>query len=171
MKQKYNRYISFSTNSPSLPKFRKSYISQHSKFVHSSWLIKEDLDREVTLNETQYTIYGLWDVLGPKAIIMLKPVKEGSYYLADSHEVANALGYLRMRNTVTGVEHNWDMGKKRGQLIAVHTQQPEEERSVDVDEDMEGEFVKYTEEAEEFVDPLIKALQDDIIDDGDISAH
>ena len=97
---------------------------------------------------------------------MLKPIEGGPYFIADSKIVANALGYTRMRNAVTGVEHKFDMiGKKY--VVAIPITPIVDDEDVE-DEDTENE----DEDGDEgFVDPLIKALEDDITDDGDTSNY
>ena len=158
---KVNKYITLTTNSPSLPKFRKEYLNQHSRFIHCSWLLKEDLDREVTLNDIKYTVFGLWEIVGSEWLIMLKPVEGGPFYLANSKEVARAMGYSKMRNAVTGIEHNFDYNYN-GYKVVVPTGPA---GIIDEDED---EFV---EEEDNEIDPLVKALQDAITDDGDTSNY
>lgn len=158
---KINKYITLTTGSPSLPKFRKEYLNQHSRFIHTSWLLKEDIDREVTLNDIEYTVYGLWEIVGSEWIIMLKPVNGGPFYLANSKEVARAMGYSKMRNAVTGVEHNFDYAYNGYKVIT-----PTGPAGMIEDEDEE-----YVEEEDNEIDPLVKALQDAITDDGDTSNY
>jgi hypothetical protein len=173
MNRDTNRYISLSNTS--IQKFKKLYLSQHSKFIHSSWLLKEDLGRTVEMNEIEYTIAGLWDLVNARYIILLKPVNGGACYIADSKEVAHALGYSKMRNLVSGEEHKFSYVTKKN-LTYIGESEPVSEREVDVDDDMAGDWEKYNEEDSEeteaeYIDPLVKALQDDITDDGDISAN
>ena len=163
---KVNKYITLDSNSHALPRFRKEFLNQHNKFIHASWCLREDIDRELELNDIKYAIFGLWDMAGGRYNIMLKPIEGGPYFIADSKIVANALGYTRMRNAVTGVEHKFDMiGKKY--VVAIPT------TPIVVDEDVEAEAEDNEDEDgdEGFVDPLIKALEDDITDDGDTSNY
>ncbi len=102
---------------------------------------------------------------------MLKPVEGGAFYLAESKEIAHAMGYSRMRNAVTGKEHTWDLRGKRGPMIALPTEQPVEEKESNIDDEMDDEFMDHREDTEEFIDPLVKALRDDITDDGDMSNY
>jgi hypothetical protein len=164
---KKNHYISLSSESPSLPRFRTDYLNQHSKFIHSSWLLKEDIDREVEMEGRKYTIFGLWEVHNGRYTILLKPVEGGAYLIADSKQVAIGLGYSRMRNLVTGVEYSSDVFSSKGKFFV--EERPVEEKTSDKDEDIDNEWEESDEE-EEFIDPLVKALQDDLIDDGDSSA-
>jgi hypothetical protein len=170
-KQQANRYLGLEKSTLSLSKFRNSFINHHSKFIHSSWLILEDLDKEVTINDIAYTIFGMWDTYGSPYDIMLKPVNGGLMYLASSNEISRAMGYKRMRNLVTGIEHTWDMEGSHDSLSVVPLIKPVV-NSVD-NEDADGEWNNPNdspaEESEDFVDPLVKALQDDITDDGDTS--
>ena len=168
-----NKYLNINAESVGMCKYRKDFTNQHSKFLHSSWLLKEDLDKQVTLNGTDYTIWGLYDIHHSRYYILLKPVGTGAFYIEDSKTVARALGYTRMRNLVTGVEHPYDYFRRKG-LISVDTKETAElpakvDRNADVDEDMPGDWVPAKEG--EYVDPLVKALQDDLIDDGDTSAY
>jgi len=162
---KINKYITLTTGSPSLPKFQKEYLNQHSRFVHTSWLLKEDLNREVELHGIKYTVFGLWEIVGSDWIIMLKPVENGPYYLANSKEVARAMGYSKMRNAVTGKEHTFDY-EYSGYKVIVPTGIASMTDSED-DEDIVDE----RDEDENEIDPLVKALQDELIDDGDTSNY
>jgi hypothetical protein len=162
---KKNHYISLSSESPSLPRMRKDYLNQHSKFIHASWLLKEDIDREVELEDRKYTIFGLWEVHNGRYTILLKPVDGGAFLIADSKQVAIGLGYSRMRNLVTGVEYATDTFSSKGKFF-VEERPVEDKTSVD-DEDNDWED---SSEEEDFIDPLVKALQDDLIDEGDSSA-
>lgn len=170
MNRDTNRHILLSKSA--IQKFRKIYLSQHSKFIHSSWLLKEDIDRVVNMNDVEYTIAGLWDIVNARYIVLLNPTAGGSCFIADSKEVAHALGYSKMRNPVTGIEHKFSYVTKKN-LIYIGESEVVADREVDVDEDIEGDWEKYSkeDEDEEFIDPLVKALQDDITDDGDISAN
>jgi len=160
---KVNRYITLTSDSPSLPKFRKDYLNQHSKFIHSSYCLKEDIDRELEINDIQYRIFGLWAVVGGNYTIMLQPIHGGPFYLADSKEVAGAMGYTRYRNLVTGVEHTWDYANK-GVTYKLTTKPVAD---VEDDEDIVDEH----DEDDNEIDPLVKALQDELIDDGDTSNY
>jgi len=161
---KRNQYITLSSDSPSLPRFRYDYLNQHSKFIHASWLLKEDIDREVEMEGRKYNIFGLWEVHNGRYTILLKPVDGGAYLIADSKQVAIGLGYSRMRNLVTGVEYTTDLVTSKGKFFV--EERPIEEKVTDEDGDSEWE----DEEDDNFIDPLVKALQDDLIDDGDSSA-
>jgi hypothetical protein len=89
---------------------RKLYVREHAKFIHSSYTIAEDLGKTVKINEFDYTIVGIWDIVGHKKNILLKEVgKETSYAYADSKIVAEALGFTNYRNLVTGVQVPYDM--------------------------------------------------------------
>ena len=89
---------------------RKLYVREHSKFMHSSYTIFEDLDKKVTIEDFDYTIAGLWDIIGFKKTILLKEVgKETSYAYTDSKIVAEALGFTNYRNLVTGVQVPYNM--------------------------------------------------------------
>lgn len=164
---KVNKYISLDSTSHSLPRYRKEFLNQHNKFIHASWCLREDIDRELELNDIKYAIFGLWDMAGGRYNIMLKPIEGGPYFIADSKIVANALGYTRMRNAVTGVELKFDMiGKKYVVAIPITPIIVDDEDAEDedtVNDDQDGD--------EGFVDPLVKALEDDITDEGDTSNY
>jgi hypothetical protein len=89
---------------------RKLYVREHAKFIHSSYTIAEDLGKTVTIDDFDYTIVGIWDIIGFKKNILLKEVgKETSYAYADSKIVAEALGFTNYRNLVTGEQVPYDM--------------------------------------------------------------
>lgn len=174
------KYTKFPKNAFGMEKYINQYRNHHSKFIHNSWLLLEDLGREVTIEGKNYTIWGMWENDGRRCTIMLDPVDGGYLRLEDSRNVANALGYRRMRNAVTGEEHNWDFPKRGWTALDYinskdqKTMQLEklEEKNSDLDDESEGEWPEYKEDEDsDYVDPLIKALQDDITDDGDISSN
>ena len=45
------KYVSLSKFSEE--RLRKDYINQHSRFIHSSWLLLEDLDKELDILEEE----------------------------------------------------------------------------------------------------------------------
>ena len=45
---------------------RRLFVREHAKFIHSSYVMAEDLGKKVTINEFDYTIVGLWDIIGFK---------------------------------------------------------------------------------------------------------
>lgn len=159
---KVNKYITLTTDSPSLPRFQKEYLNQHSRFIHCSWLLKEDINREVEMNGIKYTVFGLWEIIGSEWIIMMKPVEPGPFYLANSKEVARAMGYSKMRNAVTGKEHTFDYEYNGYNIVT-----PVGAATIESDEDIVDEH----EEEDNEIDPLVKALQDELIDDGDTSNY
>ena len=167
---KVNKYITLTTDSPSLPKFKKEYLNQHSRFVHSSWLLKEDIDREVEMNNIKYTVFGLWEIIGSDWIIMLKPVEGGPFFLANSKEVSRAMGYSKMRNTVTGKEHTFDYAYNGYNTITpvgiASINETDDGKTVDDETDESND-----DDDDNEIDPLVKALQDDLIDDGDTSNY
>jgi len=162
---KVNKYITLTTDSPSLPKFRKEYLNQHSRFIHCSWLLKEDIDREVEMNGIKYTVFGLWEIIGTDWVIMLKPIEGGPFFLSNSKDVARAMGYSKMRNAVTGVEHNFDYAYNGYKVITptgpATIMESEDDDIVDERED----------DDDNEIDPLVKALQDELIDEGDTSNY
>lgn len=168
---KKNHYITLSNNSPALKRFRYEYTNQHSKFIHASWLLKEDIDREVEMHGVKYSIFGLWDMSGGKYTILLKAVEGGPYLIANSKDVSNALGYVRMRNLVTGKEYTTDLYPTTGLTFTgppVTTPAVEDDTAITEDD---TEVWDSDDDAEEgYVDPLVKALQEDIMDDGDSAA-
>jgi hypothetical protein len=165
-------------------RFRHDYINQHSRFIHSSWLLLEDLDKEVELHGRKFRIAGLWDVMGYKKIILLKNLEgENSYAHTDSQEVANALGFTKFRNLVTGKEITYDLAAEakvkewlnKQKIGETPVEQSEEIDDVitkdeDLDEvilDRDKEYVDEDDDEDtEEIDPLIKALQIDEDDSG-----
>ena len=163
---KVNKYITLTTDSPSLPKFKKEYLNQHSRFIHTSWLLKEDIDREVEMNNIKYTVFGLWEIIGSDWIIMLKPVEGGPFFLANSKEVSRAMGYSKMRNAVTGKEHTFDYAYNGYNAIT-----PVGIASIAESDEDDEDIVDEHDEDDNEIDPLVKALQDELIDDGDTSNY
>lgn len=183
---KLNNNMKYITLIPDAEKrLRKDYIREHSKFIHSSWLLYEDLDKKVEFYDRTFTIAGLWDVIGHKKLILLK-AENGTYGHLDSQEVAAALGYTRFRNLVTGKELTYDMAaefriKKSRNIYLMPTEEDvvvekeidedsiideEDEEDLELndknldDEDLDEDY----EDEEE--DPLIRSLRTDENDSG-----
>lgn len=163
-----HRFIPLTIGSPCVERMRTDFTNLHSKHIHASWLIKEDLGREVEIDDQRYIIYGLWDMIGVRYLILLNPIDGGPFLVTDSRRVANALGYSRMRNLVTGEEHTWTFKGKKS-LIEIEKPEPPRVSNNDESDDDKTPWSKEKEESE-FVDPLIQAMFDDITDDGDTSA-
>ncbi len=151
-------------------KFRLSFLNDHSKFIHSSWLLKEDIDKKSTINGVEWTIVGLWDLAGTRRLILLRSDK-GAYAFEDSKIVSEGMGFFNMRNQVTGEEHkNWHHGKRTNltPLIEESSKENVEETS-GVWTSRDNEAVLEDEEnlvvEEEDIDPLVKALQSDLSDE------
>jgi hypothetical protein len=168
---------------------RKLYVREHAKFIHSSYTISEDLGKTVTIEDFDYTIAGIWDIIGFKKNILLKEVgKETSYAYADSKIVAEALGFTNYRNLVTGVQVTYDMAaefriKKANKfkleaLEALEDIEPvvvdefesiddeieddliiDDEDTIVEDESYEDDLDENPEDEDEEVDPLVKALR------------
>ena len=177
-------------------RLRKDYINQHSRFIHSSWLLLEDLDREVELYGRKFRIAGLWDVQGYKKIILLQNLENlnGSYAHTHSEEVARALGYTTFRNLVTGKEITYNLADEakvkewlnKRKISETPVEQPEEiteDLDTEIDEDVvekeeldddgvvldrDNEYVDNEDGDEEKIDddPLIRALRIDEDDSG-----
>lgn len=154
------------------PKFRMSFLNDHSKFIHSSWLLKEDIDKKSTINGVEWTIVGLWDLTGTRRLILLRSDK-GAYAFEDSKIVSEGMGFFNMRNQVTGEEHkNWSYGRVNLTLLAEEKTDDsnDQEESSGVWTRLDKEAVLEDEENivddEEDIDPLVKALQDDLSDEG-----
>jgi hypothetical protein len=156
-------------------KFRQNYINDHSKFIHASWLLKEDLDKKSVINGTEWTIVGLWDLAGTRRLILLKS-ERGSYAFEDSKIVSEGMGFFNMRNQVTGVEHkNWYF--KGSDKVILTALPPEEtaDTSKDEVEETSGIWTQFDKETvvededqvedDEEIDPLVQALREDISDD------
>ena len=140
----------------------KIYKNYHSRWIHTSWLLLEDLNRPVTYEDVDYTIFGMWDNENSEVIIMLKPVTRGAFRLLNSKKVAIALGYNRMRNLLTGEVRPYGVEdvavKNSGVLVETYS-----------DDDIEDEDFDDTEETEN--DIVYQELIDDIIDSGDSAAY
>jgi hypothetical protein len=186
------KYVSLVQNS--VDTLRRDYIREHSKFIHSSYLLLEDLDKEVEMYGKKYTIAGLWDIIGYSKIILLKSLT-GGYAYTDSKEVAEALGYKKFRNFVTGKEITYDISAvyKYNQMMnksLVDAMEPAVmEKEVDTDDEISTDHIKPREDedtvtqerdheyvpedednnnefVEEEVDPLVKALRGSDDDSG-----
>jgi hypothetical protein len=171
------KYINMSPNAIGIDKYTKRYRDHHSKFIHSSWLLLEDLGRTVTLpdmhgSDTTYEIFGVWDADGSRVKIMLKDVNGGPFLIEESKIVSQALGYTRMRNAVNGEEHKWDYinQKQHFQIMSKGSELLEDVAELGEEEITDAFGDSFNEDEEEYVDPLVKALQDELTDDGDSSA-
>jgi len=168
---------------------RKLYVREHAKFIHSSYTITEDLGKTVKIDEFNYTIAGIWDIIGFKKNILLKEVgKETSYAYADSKIVAEALGFTNYRNLVTGEQVPYDMAaeyriKKANKfkleaLEALEDIEPvvvdefesiddededgivtEDEDTIVEDDSLDDDLETNPEDEDEDIDPLVKALR------------
>jgi hypothetical protein len=148
-------------------KVRERFISDHSKFIHSSWLILSDLGKTSVINGETWTVIGLWDLAGTRRQIVIKS-EAGRYAMVDSKVVANGMGYSNLRNLVTGEESKTAMfGKNLKQLsyeFVDENTSNEKEESSGVWRDDENHDDE-EEQEDEYVDPLVKALRDSISDD------
>lgn len=160
-------------------KFAKNFTNDHSKFIHCSWLLKEDLGRKTTLDGIEWTIVGEWNQVNLHRMILLRSPQSG-YAIEDSAEVSKGMGYTSMRNFVSGLEHKgWNFGKgvnvdrliKIDNPVKINSDDEAPETEVAIEEET-SEVWKHidaqdTQEGEDegYIDPLIKALQDDISGD------
>ena len=159
-------------------KFRNYFISDHSKFIHGSWLIKEDLDREVVIDGHEWRIAGLWDLVMFRREILLRG-KNGQYAIEESKVIANALGHFNMRNLVNGEEHKgWVFDEKSKNLIPIEQEFVELDSETDLEKHGNAEEANdpgvwasrdrelLTEEDDsDDVDPLVKTLQKSLSDE------
>jgi len=144
----------------------------HSKFIHASWCLKEDIDKKTVIDGVEFTIVGLWDLAGIRRNILLR-TERGSYAFEDSKIVSQGMGFFNMRNLVTGKEHpNWVFGGKQvATIIEESTDDSNEDTTENVDSGVwskfDNESLPEDEDIEEEVeiDPLVKALQQDISDE------
>lgn len=104
------RYVSLTAHS--LDKLRNDYIKEHSKFIHSSYLLLEDLDKVVEIKGKNFRIAGLWDIIGYRKIILMQ-AENGSHCYLDSKEIAAALGFTTFRNFVTGKPITYDIAAQK----------------------------------------------------------
>lgn len=145
-------------------KVRERFVIDHSKFIHSSWLILSDLGKTSVINDETWTIIGLWDIAGTRRLIVIKS-EAGRYAMVDSKVVANGMGIFNLRNLVTGEElKTTTFGKSLKQLPEGFSESNEKEESSGVWRDDENHEEEETDE-EEYVDPLVKALRDSISDE------
>ena len=153
-------------------KFRDMFLMDHSKFIHASWLLKEDIDKKSVIDGTEFTIVGLWELAGTRRLILLKS-STGSYAFEDSKIVSEGMGFFNMRNLVTGKEHpNWVFG---GKQVATIMEETKVEESNDDEENTSGVWTQIDKENlpddedaiddEEDIDPLVQALREDISGD------
>jgi hypothetical protein len=171
------KYISLIPHS--VEKFRKDFVREHSKFIHSSYLLETDIDKQVTIGDRNFTIAGLWDTHGYNKEILLH-YKGSSYAHCDSKVVANALGFTKFRNFVTGKEITYDISAiyAYNQMMS-RTKVEDTGHDTNTNEDNTAEYVatppeeidapihardnEYVnedgEETEEDVDPLVRALR------------
>ncbi len=164
------KYINISSSLEK--KFRLSFLNDHSKFIHSSWLLKEDIDKKSTINGVEWTIVGLWDLAGTRRLILLRSDK-GAYAFEDSKIVSEGMGFFNMRNQVTGEEHkNWHYGKSTNLTLLVEENTDDsagQEETSGVWTSRDNEAVLEDEEnlvvEEDDIDPLVKALQSDLSDE------
>jgi hypothetical protein len=153
-------------------KFRDQFLMDHSKFIHASWCLKEDIDKKTTIDGVEFTIVGLWDVAGIRRNILLR-TERGSYAFEDSKIVSQGMGFFNMRNLVTGKEHpNWVFGGKQVATILESTEDTSKEESTEdiasgVWSKIDNESLPEDEDTDEVeeIDPLVKALQQDISDE------
>lgn len=155
-------------------KFRQNYLNDHSKFIHASWLLKEDIDKTSVIDGVTYTIVGLWDLAGTRRLILLKN-ERGGYAFEDSKIVSEGMGFYNMRNQVTGVEHKGWVFEGRKEIPAAVTDTEDGPTKVKEDEssgvwtrlDQESlpDDEETTSDDEEDIDPLVRALQQDLTDD------
>jgi hypothetical protein len=169
--RKFIKYIAMSPNAIGIEKYVRRYMDQHSKFVHSSWLLKEDWGREVTLpdrdgSDQVYSIYGMWSMDGSKVKVMLKRIDGGPFLIEESKIIANAMGYNRMRNAVTGLEYTWDYVPNSS--MWKYTDADDDARPAVTFRDDDAYVTDDEDDRESaYVDPLVKAMQDAITDDED----
>lgn len=154
--------ICLSPTMSGIERYIKLYKNYHSRWIHSSWLLLEDLNRPVTYDGIDYTIFGMWDNENSEVLILLKPTTRGSFRLLNSKKVSIALGYNRMRSLLTGEVRPYGVEdiavKNSGTLIETVS-----------DDEIEDEDFDDTDETED--DMVYQELIDDIIDSGDSAAY
>ena len=140
---------------------RRLFVREHAKFIHSSYVIAEDLGKKVTLNEFDYTIVGLWDIIGFKRNILVKEVgKETSYAFADSKVIAEALGFTNYRNLVTGVQVPYDMAAEFRIKKSQHKSMLIAQEALEVQEALDKENAKA-----KIADELFESIDDESDED------
>jgi len=119
-----------------IKKFRDFYINYYSKFIHSSYLLLEDLDKEFNYKNCKYKIVGLWDWNNKIVDILIKNVQSNLLYLLSDKIIAECLGYKKLRNLITGKEIEWVVVPNKNLV------------SLDSDLDQEDEFSEENQEPE-----------------------
>lgn len=155
-------------------KFREHFLMDHSKFIHASWCLKEDIDKKTIIDGTEFTIVGLWDLAGIRRLILLRTAS-GSYAFEDSKIVSEGMGFFNMRNLVTGKEHpKWIFGGKQVATVLEETkveEKDDEDNASGVWTRIDKETLPDDEDAieeDEDIDPLVQALREDISGDDDL---
>jgi hypothetical protein len=160
-------YFSVDPLAIGMDRYVKIYRNYHRRFIHSSWLTDSDLNREVTVDGVDYTIFGMWDNENNEVVIMLQPVDgKGPFRLCDSKVVAQNLGYTKMRNLVTGEQLvvGVEDAIRYNSYLSVDLMTDNEEETGD-DED-ETDILE-----DENDDQVYQELLESIIDDGDLAAQ
>lgn len=119
-------------------KFNLLFLNYHQKFIHSSWLLTEDLGKKIKILNKEYQIIGLLQAYNKSNKILLIDEEQDCYYEEDKI-VANALGFTRLRNLVTGKEIDWKIEnnhKKTNKKLEIIEAEIEQEIELS-DEDIE----------------------------------
>lgn len=181
------KYLSLTANS--VDRLRNDFIKEHAKFIHSSYLLEDDLDKEIVIKDKKFRIAGLWDVIGYRKIILLQ-APNGTHCCLDSKEVAEALGFTTFRNFVTGKPITYDIAsqkvyteminKSKVDLEVIPDVVEEEDKIVEDEEVIEvideidapvmerdNEYLPENEESDEDVETFGKSSDEDDLDDDD----
>jgi len=133
------------------------------------------------IDRENWRIAGLWDLILFRREILLRN-ERGQYAVEDSRIVSEGLGHYKMRNRITGEESNWSLGETT-HLAPLENAQPQESAesaesadSLDTVEETSGVWDQrdlemapdeetFSEDDQEFLDPLVKALQQALTDE------
>jgi hypothetical protein len=159
------KYFSVDPLAIGMHRYVRIFRNYHRRFIHSSWLMESDLNREVTVDGVDYTIFGMWDNDNSEVVIMLQPIDgKGPFCLVDSKIVAQNLGYTKMRNLVTGeqlvvgVEDAIRLNSYLSVELMTDTEEEDTEEEIDENDNLED-------------DQVYQDLLESIIDDGDLAAY
>jgi hypothetical protein len=127
----------------------------------------EDLGKTATINDLDYTVAGLWDIIGFKRIILVKEVgKETSYAFADSKVIAEGLGFTNYRNLVTGVQVPYDMAAEFRIKKSQHKSMLIAQEALEVQEALDKENAK-AKIAEDLFESIDDESDEDFLEDED----
>jgi hypothetical protein len=103
------KFLNISEDEYLVQKMIDAYLNEHSKCVHGSYLVLNDLGESFSIKKEKYVIIGLWNITGKTRNILVRNLQTQKYYFEDSKIIAEALGYNNLRNLVTNTEIDWNL--------------------------------------------------------------